>query len=139
MSDQGKLHTYACGFLLLCSHVLLLQSGSCLLLPLHVPFPWLGAPSLGSLVKSLLEPDSLALSILPITQESGQVTALLLLIWDYSFIFLILRASSLAVAQSHSTPLEEVSKSWGTVTCWRAPAALSLVAGGDTTHASQGI
>lgn len=50
LSDQGKLHTYACGFVLLCSCVLFFQSGSCLSLPLHVPFLWLhslGAPSFG--------------------------------------------------------------------------------------------
>lgn len=125
---------------MLCSCVLLLQSS--LLFSLHVPFPWLQSlaesPCLWTpwwnpcwnpiLWHSLFFPSpkkvakylpcfSSSFGIIPHPQSSipcsGSVTAL-------------------------STSLEEVSKSGETATCWGAPAALSLVEGGDAAGGSQG-
>lgn len=100
--------------------------------------------SLGSLVESLMEPYPLALSIFPITQESGQILGHLLAsppphLGLYLYIphpqsFIPCSSSVTAL----STSLEEVSESWETATCWGVPAALSLVAGADTTHGIQG-
>lgn len=144
---QGKLHTYVRGFLLLCSCVLLIQSGSW---PVALPAcPLCLAAvtggvhlSLGFLMESLLEPDPLALSVLPITQKKWPSTCPAS---PPPHLGLFLRIphpqSSIPCCGSVtalSTSLEEVSKSWETAMCWGAPAALSLVAGGDTACGSQG-
>ena len=71
VSDRSEPHTSSCGFGLLFSCVLLPEPGSCLSLPLHIPFPgcsrWLGASS--------FRQEPLTLSILPITHGGGRAPA----------------------------------------------------------------